>query len=366
MAIKQINPTLWLLDGRVWKDGKEYRRREEMHGGRKAAEARFAEILKELRAKAENRSLTITEFRTFGECLDFYLAEGASEKSRAGAYFERLRLLNNTPLSDLSRHFKEFLRLEKKSISRRTGQALSPAALNKLKVFAIAACNYALQEERITKNPLVGIKKDREKARWVVINDFEERALLDAVSSVSPDILPLITFMVDVPARRREMIEAKREYFDPFRNQINLPGDLTKNERPCTKPVPPHLISYFRSIPQDCPWLFYRKDASGNYHSLGFIQKRWEKARDAAGLPGLRLHDLRHRACSKLIAAGNPRTYVMAVAGWVTDMLSIYWNQPGEDIAGSIIFQGKPDTRPDTLSKESRQNGEISRILAVS
>ena len=34
------------------------------------------------------------------------------------------------------------------------------------------------------------------------------------------------------------------------------------------------------------------------------IKRAWQTARDAAGLPGFRLHDIRHAAASFLVAAG--------------------------------------------------------------
>jgi integrase len=355
MSMKQINPGTWLLDIRVWRDGKEYRRREEFQGGKKAATARSTEIRKELQeraAKEEPRSLTVADFSTFNEVLDFYLQNNDLSKSRAESYFKRLRSIGATPLENLSKVFKEFIRIEREGHSLRTGEYLTVASVNKLKVFANAALNFAVKEERIKENPLRGVSKEKETPRWVTLTLENEKKLLEAVKAVSPAIVPFIDYAVDVPCRKGEMLRAGRECFDAFSNTITLPGSLTKNGRPCTKPVPASLVQYFRSNPS--PWLFYREE-KGEYKPLGFIQKAWERAvkvaglnemRDQEGKPigALRLHDLRHHAVSKLIAAGNPRSYVIAVAGWSNDMLSIYWNTPEKEIAQSIVFQRKPDT----------------------
>ena len=40
--------------------------------------------------------------------------------------------------------------------------------------------------------------------------------------------------------------------------------------------------------------------------SYWYVAKRWPAIRDAAGFPGLRIHDLRHSSVSNQLAAGTP------------------------------------------------------------
>lgn len=351
MSIKQIGADRFYLDVRVFKDGRQYRQRETFNGCRKKADARYWTLKEELQSAAEHgqRSLTITDFCTFNEVIDFYLANKDLSKSRAGAYFSRLKTIGDTTLDRLSRVFKEFIRLERKSISSRTGEPFTVAAMNKLKVFGNAALNFAVREERIKENPLKGVSKERERPRWVTLTTEQEKKLLKAVKEVSAAILPFVSYSLEVPCRKGEMLRAGRECFDTFSKIITLPGSLTKNGEPCSKPVPESMVQYFSLNPS--PWLFYR-ETEGEYKPLGFIQKEWERAIKKAGLENLqdqegkpigalRIHDLRHHAVSKLIAAGNPRSYVIAVAGWKHDMLAIYWNTPQKEIAQSIVFQPK-------------------------
>ena len=49
------------------------------------------------------------------------------------------------------------------------------------------------------------------------------------------------------------------------------------------------------------------------------LSDRYARARDRAGLPHFRLHDLRHYAASILHAIGIPDQYIMARGGWKTD-----------------------------------------------
>ena len=367
MSIRQLKSDLWLLDIRAWKDGKEYRKREEFHGGKKAAEARAWDIRKELQARSElepRRSLTVTDFSTFKEVIDFYIENNDLTKSRADSYIQRLRTIESTTLDRLSKVFKEFIRLERTSRSSRTGEYFTVAAINKLKVFANAALNFAVKEERIKENPFKGISKEREEPRWITLTMEQENKLLMAVKELSPEILPFISYSLEVPCRKGEMLRAGRESFDTFSKTITLSGNLTKNGKPCSKPVPESLVQYFCDNPS--PWLFYRKK-KGEFRQLKTIQKEWEKAVEKAGLDdlkdqdgktigALRIHDLRHHAVSKLIAAGNPRSYVIAIAGWTNDMLSIYWNTPHKEIAQNIVFQGKPDSMTGHLQSNTTKS----------
>ena len=52
---------------------------------------------------------------------------------------------------------------------------------------------------------------------------------------------------------------------------------------------------------EKCPWLIPNPETRLPYTD---IKRAWDKARDEAGLPGLRIHDLRHSAASFMINAG--------------------------------------------------------------
>jgi integrase len=353
MSIKQIGPNLWFLNVRVWKDGKEYRTRKEFQGGKKAAEAQYWELKQELqqRANAKIRSLTVEDFTTFNEALDFYCNNVDLSKSRADCYFAKLREIGDTPIESLSKVFKEFIRIERKVCAKKSGNVLSNGAINKLKVYALASLNYAVREERIKENPLRNIRKDTEEPRRVILSPSDEKNLLKAITEVSPEIYYFIRYCLSVPCRKGELIWAPKTYYNPFRNTITIPAGNTKNGRQCIKAVPPDMVEYFKNgIPEDCPWLFYiYKEDSKQYKPIGwYLQKAWERAVKKAKLDGLRIHDLRHHSVTKLIDAGNPRQWVMSVAGWSTDMLSIYYNQHGDSVADKIRFFPIPDTQPDT------------------
>lgn len=84
------------------------------------------------------------------------------------------------------------------------------------------------------------------------------------------------------------------------------------------------MLQYFRSIPADCPFLFYRQDVEGEYHSLGDFRKAWHHCLKLAELSDVRFHDTRHCSATDLYVNGNPERVIMDIAGWKTPMLTTY------------------------------------------
>jgi integrase len=77
--------------------------------------------------------------------------------------------------------------------------------------------------------------------------------------------------------------------------QVAVEGDLlvlhdTKNGDRRAVPVHPRIRHLLRFLPLTAPKIT--------------IQRAWERARDAAGLQGVRFHDLRHSAASEMVNAG--------------------------------------------------------------
>jgi integrase len=104
-------------------------------------------------------------------------------------------------------------------------------------------------------------------------------------------------------------------------------GNAPKGGIGLFKPIPPNMVSYFRNLPPETDYLFYRK-LKGRLVSLeGSLQKAWDRCIVKAKISDFRLHDCRHIAATNLINLGNPSHLVMQVAGWRSDMLKIYYHR---------------------------------------
>ena len=179
-----------------------------------------------------------------------------------------------------------------------------------------------------------------EKPRDRTLNQEERERLLSTIKANYPNYYPFFYFMIIVPCRTSELVNAKREYYDPVYNVINIPD--SKARIPITKPIPPEMIGYFKSLPTDVPYLFYRKKGN-TYYPLNNYRHAWERSLKLCNLSNLRVHDLRHISSTDMYNMGVPERTIMSSAGWKTPMLSTYRHKDGMRDAQAIqqVLRGR-------------------------
>ena len=225
----------------------------------------------------------------------------------------------------------------------------SNASSNRLIIVARSVFNLLIALEIIDKNPitLARFPKLEEKNRDRYLTDEERLRLINAIRKHRPYLLPITEYMILVPCRKLELTKARREQYNAFTNTIYIPD--SKADIPINKPVPPEMTEYFRSIPGDCPWLFYRQDETG-YHPLGDFKNAWKYCLKKADLFNVRVQDTRHWAITSLIEQGNNEHVVSDVAGWKsTAMLKNYRHLNTLKSAQNIRFGSLPPSS-NTLS----------------
>lgn len=118
--------------------------------------------------------------------------------------------------------------------------------------------NYAELHERIDKNPLKIFKKQRETPRDRILTEEEKEWLIDSVSENAAYLIPLIRYCLMVPCRSGEITALKRDAVDMFGRCLRIPADLTKNGKAVIKPIPAEMMEYFKNIPAQSEYVFYR------------------------------------------------------------------------------------------------------------
>ncbi|HEX2955792.1 MAG TPA: site-specific integrase [Chitinispirillaceae bacterium] len=253
--------------------------------------------------------------------------------------------LGTVILPDFAGVFDAFITAYRKTptIHRKGRSAASP---NRFIEIAQAAFNYAVKAELLDKNPITKHRfpKGEEKPRDRYLSDVERIRLLSAIREHRPYLIPFIEYNLAVPCRKSELVQAKREHYNPFANTILIPD--SKADIPINKPVPPSMKEYFRNIPLDCPYLFYRQDREGKFHPLGDFKREWKFCLKQAGIVDTRIHDLRHISATELYSNGIPEREIMDIAGWKTPMLSTYRHKNSLKTAQKInrFFEECADT----------------------
>ena len=353
MSMKRITPTLWLLDVRVWKDGKEYRKREECQGGKKAAEARTWEIRKELqeRATKEPRSLTIA---TFKNIIDYYLERNPTDR-KSECYFDRLKAdIGNVSIADLRERFDRYLLLLRQTKGAMTKRPLSNQTINHYLKWSRAAVNCCVKAGLIEKNPLDHFDKLPTQPRDRMLSDKERRRLLRVVRVAAPHIYPIVQYSLLVPSRRGELTTLKRTDYDMINNVVVIPGERTKNGRPCIKPVPDCLKAYMRGVPVESEYLFFRKEGK-KCLPLGDFRKSFDRCKRIAKIQNFHFHDTRRLAYTDALLAGTAPHVVMQVSGHQTDMSKVYFGRNELLAARMFNFGGRDSAKPDSTTGHTKE-----------
>lgn len=182
---------------------------------------------------------------------------------------------------------------------------LAPATVEKIRVTFNRSFELALRwgTKGVTHNPVRGIPRPKvNNARDRFLTSEEAARLLEACSkSLNPQLRNIVGLLLLTGARKRELLDARWEHVDLARRVWFIPTSKTGKARhvPLSQPA----LDLIRQLPRfdKCPYLLPNPRTRKPFTDL---KHPWETAREAAGLDGLRIHDLRHSAASFMINAG--------------------------------------------------------------
>jgi integrase len=152
-------------------------------------------------------------------------------------------------------------------------------------------------------NPATGIPMHPEQSRdrWVTTEELPR--LAESIDQ-EPNVyvraalwLYLLTGM-----RKQELLRAKWEDIDQDRNELRL--SETKAGRPHYVPLSAPTLAILQTVPRQEGNPFIFCGARKGRHLVN-IDIPWRKVRERAGVPDVRLHDLRRTVGSWLAQAGN-------------------------------------------------------------
>jgi integrase len=246
---------------------------------------------------------------------------------------------------------------------------------------------YAVADERIRLNPAAAVKAPKGGARregQALTPQQLARLIGEIPESCRPAVFALATTGMRVSELCGLRVGDVYDYlgqglgFRLSRSISQTPasgaavvGDL-KSHRARTVPVPPTLVAWVRarmttasadeplfSSPTGKPW------TRGNLA----VRADWSRARLKAGLPTLRIHDLRHTALSSMIASGADVLAVSRVAGHSTPTLtlSLYGHHQDEALWKAVAKSSADLELPtdQELTKPPRSRTTQSRKKAL-
>lgn len=163
-------------------------------------------------------------------------------------------------------------------------------------------------------NPLAGLKqKDPNNKVERFLTQDETRRLRAAVEqSPNPLLGPIVALLLLTGCRKRELLDAKWDEFRLDQRTWRIPMSKTGKARHV--PLSDDVVTILRSLPRydDCPFVLPNPKTMQPFHTFF---NAWNTARIRAGVPDLRVHDLRHSMASNMANSGQSLFVIGQVLG---------------------------------------------------
>lgn len=173
----------------------------------------------------------------------------------------------------------------------------------------------------ISQNPLLEVKnlRDDNKIERFLREDQLARLVHCVKHSDNPMLYYIVVFLLYTGARKREVLDARWEDVDWGQKSWRIPK--TKSGKIRHVPLSSgalQLLQYLQGVQQTLPEADRSDHVFPNPRTgLPFVSffYSWDTARKEAGLPDLRVHDLRHSFASFLVNAGRSLYEVQELLG---------------------------------------------------
>lgn len=188
-----------------------------------------------------------------------------------------------------------------KWFAEKIAAGLAPATIEKIRVVFSRSFELGRQWNipGADPNPVKNVPRRKFKnARTKYLSADDARRLLAAAEeSLNPQLKNIIGLLLLTGARKTELLTAQWQHLDLDCRTWHIP--TTKTGVPRYVPLSQAALDIITDLPRwdKCPWLLPNPLTRKPYADL-------KRARDAAGLPDLHLHDRRHSAASFMINAG--------------------------------------------------------------
>lgn len=201
---------------------------------------------------------------------------------------------------------------------------VAPASINRELALLKHLFTLAIQWGKARTNPVKGVKLFREENTVDrILTPEEERHLLEATS---PTLKPILLTALYTGMRLGEVLGLTKDRVD-FREGV-ITVTHTKNGRvrrvPMNKPLTDLLRDAINKASPEVPWVFARREGQ----PIKSVREAFEGACRRAGITGLRFHDLRHTAGTRMSLAGVDLPTVKEILGHATILTTLRYAHP--------------------------------------
>lgn len=178
------------------------------------------------------------------------------------------------------------------------------------------ALNLAVEWGYLEKNPIAGIKLfNADNKVETLLTEDQLRTLVSVLEADrNRTVCQIALFLLSTGARLSEALKARWEHVDLKSGMWKIPASQAKSKRLRNVPLNDSALQVLRRLSTQGrhPYLFVNENTGKPYTT---IMKVWSRLREKAGLPHLRIHDLRHTFASLLVAKGRTLYETQVILG---------------------------------------------------
>jgi integrase len=201
---------------------------------------------------------------------------------------------------------------------KQAGKRLADGTVKRVLILVRHLFNEAIEVHgnAIRQNPTHTLKLTSEpKVKGRFLNPKQLRALLEAAkASSNVHLANILRVMGATGLRRNNVLAMQWAWFDAERGTLTVPTEADKAKKGFTLYLSGEVLGLLRNLQDSAegPWVFPNPKTGRPYYSC---RDAWVSAREKAGLPLLRKHDLRHTYASMMLNSGADITDVQHALG---------------------------------------------------
>ncbi|PZU08512.1 site-specific integrase [Sphingomonas sp.] len=227
-----------------------------------------------------------------------------------------------------------------KWLAEKRAEGLAPATVEKIRVIFSRSFELAARWETPggDKNPVRGVPRPKfSNAREKYVTaDETARLMAAAAKSRNPELANVIGLLLLTGARVSELLSARWQNVDIDRRDWFIPTSKTGRSRHV--PLSQAALDIIEALPKGSGFLF--PNPRNPKRHLTTIKHGWQTARVAAGLPDLRIHDLRHSAASAMINNGVGMATVGKLLGHANLASTARYSHFADDTLAAAVEAG--------------------------
>ena len=345
-------------------------RRVRRFAGRTKEEARA--FLADLRIAAREKRLDglLKPERTAGDTFGAYartLLDSAEWKAK------RSRVRDETSFKHLNHAFKDTRLSEinpalvrKYMTERREKDGMKPATVNRELALLKSILYAAEYDEIISSNPIRGrrvkrFQEDNSREKDILKMNLSDEDQAQFIEGASEDLKPILKIALLTGMRQGEILKMKWSDVDFTMGEIRIPEENAKSKRERFVPLTAETYTALDSIERKGEYIFFNPKTATH---MVDIRRPYKAALKAAGISGLRFHDLRHLAASRLVKVTDVVTASKILGHSSLDMTLRYVHSTQKDRHSAIeqaaenLFRGR---QKDVIGKKQEVHVEQTK-----